>query len=368
MKTLARKYRPPRIKDLLGQDALVRMISFAIENNSLSQAYIFTGVRGTGKTTSARIIAKSINCHEGMSIEPCGQCPSCREIASGSSLDVIELDAASKSGVNDIRELLETISYAPMTPGARKIYIIDEAHMLSTAAWNALLKTLEEPPAHVIFMFATTEQHKIPATISSRCQTFNLRRIDATTVATHLENIAAQETAILEPGVAMTIAHAGEGSMRDSISILDQAISGSADKIVKMSSVLSMLGKASKNTIISLLSAIVDGNLQNAVSDWRSIIDAGVDPIGAVDDLMELLHQCALIAVNPDLLKSSDLTDTNIADLVQLTTKTTFGHLAGAQKMLIEMRSFAVSNPNQPQAVEILVMRLVAGFSRRKKD
>jgi len=366
MTTLARKHRPAKLHDLLGQEALVRVMGAAIENGKIGQAYILTGVRGVGKTTTARIIARSVNCAEGPTVSPCGSCRSCTEIAGDHSLDVIELDAASRNGVQDMRDLIENIGYAPMTKGARKIYIIDEAHMLSTSAWNALLKTLEEPPEHVIFIFATTEPRKIPATIQSRCQKFSLRRIETEVIAKHLENVARIEGAMIEGGVAATIAQAGEGSMRDALSILDQAIAGAGDRPVGVDDVREMIGRASPRAMIDTLAAIASGDVARAVSAWRGTIDAGIDPLVAFDDLTIMLHQACLANIDPRLLGESGISPEDALVLAEATRDVGVAYLHGAQKMLFETRAAAAANPNRAQAVEILVMRLATGFARKR--
>lgn len=366
MTALARKYRPSKLQDLLGQSPLITSMRSAIEQNRLAQAYILTGVRGVGKTTTARIIARSVNCAEGPTITPCGTCRSCTEISADASMDVIELDAATRNGVQDMRDLIENVSYAPMTKGARKIYIIDEAHMLSTPAWNAMLKTLEEPPAHVIFIFATTEPRKIPATIQSRCQKFSLRRIEANVITAHLEDIAARENAMLEAAVASTIAHAGEGSMRDALSILDQAISGANGSAVKVQDVLDMIGRASPRAMIDLLEALVTGDVSLTIPAWRKILDAGVDPITAIDDLTVLLHRACLAGIDASLLTEGGLSVEDGARLTTIATHAGFAFLNGAQKMLFEMRPVAAANPNRNQAAEVLIMRLASGFARKR--
>jgi DNA polymerase-3 subunit gamma/tau len=365
MITLARKYRPTKLQDLLGQDSLVTVVKAAIESGKLGQAYILTGVRGVGKTTTARIIARSVNCENGPTIEPCGTCRSCKEISTDSSLDVLELDAASRNGVQDMRELIENISYAPMTRGARKIYIIDEAHMLSTPAWNALLKTLEEPPAHVMFIFATTEPRKIPATIQSRCQKFSLRRIERDVISDHLTNIATKEGAVLEDGVAQTIAQAGEGSMRDALSILDQAISGSGGEKITLEQVRDMIGRATPKAMIDALAAIVSGKPAEATRRWRAIITNGIDPIVALDDLIVLFHLVILSGYDLDLLSDSGLSPEDGSRLKRINNAVGLGKINGAQKMLFEARAAAAANPSRDQAAEILVLRLTHGFAKK---
>ncbi len=365
MTNLARKYRPTKLKDLLGQEALVTVVKAAIETDKLAQAYILTGVRGVGKTSTARIIARSVNCENGPTIEPCGTCRSCKEISNDASLDVVEMDAASQNGVQDMRELIENISYAPMTRGARKIYIIDEAHMLSTPAWNALLKTLEEPPAHVMFIFATTEPRKIPPTIQSRCQKFSLRRIERDVIAGHLSKVAQAEAASLGEGVAQTIAQAGEGSMRDALSILDQAISGSGGATVSLEHVREMIGRATPKAMIDALAAIVSGKPAEAMRRWRAVVASGVDPIVALDDLIGLFHFATLAGYDPELLSDSGLSPEDGERLKRINTAVGLAKISGAQKMLFEARSPAAANPSRDQAVEILILRLTHGFAKK---
>jgi DNA polymerase-3 subunit gamma/tau len=364
MTALALKYRPRQLSDLLGQDGLVRMMRAAIEHDRIAQAYILTGVRGVGKTSTARIIARSVNCEAGPTIEPCGTCRSCREIENDSSLDVIELDAASRNGVGDMREMLESVSYAPMAPGARKIYIIDEAHMLSTQAWNALLKTLEEPPAHVIFIFATTEPRKIPATIQSRCQKFSLARIEASVIAANLARIAALESAPLADGVAETISRAGEGSMRDAISVLDQAIAGESGGEVHLAPVLEMLGRGARRDLITLLEQVVDGEVEPAVLSWRGIIGAGADPIVSIDDFAELLHFAIVASVAPGLSVQVGASPDEAEALDGIVGRSRYAELSGAQKLIFETRPILTGHPNRIQAVEILILRLTSGFAK----
>jgi len=365
MIALARKYRPTILKDLLGQDALATSIKAAIDTNKIAQAYILTGVRGVGKTTTARIIARSINCEKGPTVEPCGTCRSCIEISKEASLDVFELDAASRNGVGDMRELIENISYAPMNRGARKVYIIDEAHMLSTPAWNALLKTLEEPPAHVMFIFATTEPRKIPATIQSRCQKFSLRRIERDVISAHLDEIAKKEGVTVEDGVAQTIAQAGEGSMRDAISILDQAISGSGGDTVSLEKVREMIGRATPKAMIDALAAIVSGKPAEAMRRWRAVVKSGIDPIVALDDLMGLFHLICLAGYDLDLLAESGLSPEDGERLKRINAAFGIPKIIAAQKMMFESRAPAASNPSRDQAVEILILRLTNGFAKK---
>ena len=365
MTALARTYRPTKLEDLLGQDALVSSMRAAFEHDRLAQAYILTGVRGVGKTTTARIIARSVNCTNGPTLTPCGTCQSCREIASDSSMDVYELDAASRTGVDAMRDLIENIAYAPMTPGARKIYIIDEAHMLSTAAWNALLKTLEEPPAHVIFIFATTEPRKIPATIQSRCQKFSLRRIDRATICAHMSHVAQCEGATLEAGVADLIAQAGEGSMRDALSILDQALAAAGEAPVSLDAVRAMIGRATPKAMIDVLAAIATGKTGPALKRWQSVIDDGIDPVTALDDLSALIHMACLSGHAPDLLADGDLSQEDGARLARMVEAIGLPMFMKTQTFLFSARPTVVANPSREQAAEIVVMRLASGFAAR---
>ncbi|HMA49705.1 MAG TPA: DNA polymerase III subunit gamma/tau, partial [Magnetospirillaceae bacterium] len=248
-RVLARKYRPVDFAGLIGQDALVRTLTNAIKTGRLAHAFVLTGVRGVGKTTTARIIARALNCvgpdgQGGPTIEPCGVCDQCRAIAEDRHVDVLEMDAASRTGVNDIRELIEGVRYRP-TSARFKIYIIDEVHMLSTAAFNALLKTLEEPPEHVKFIFATTEIRKIPITVLSRCQRFDLKRVEMEVMAEHFTKIAGLEKAGIEPAALAMICRAADGSVRDGLSLLDQAIAHGAGQVVE-SQVRDMLGLADR--------------------------------------------------------------------------------------------------------------------------
>lgn len=365
MKVLARKYRPQNLNELRGQTALVRAVGAAISHGRLAQGYILTGTRGVGKTTTARIIARSVNCERGPTLEPCGTCRSCVEIARDSSLDVQELDAASRNGVQDMRELIETISYAPMTPGARKIYIVDEAHMLSTAAWNALLKTLEEPPAHAMFIFATTEPRKIPATVRSRCQKFTLSRIDRETISAHLSDIAGKEGFSLEPGVAQIVAQAAEGSMRDALSILDQAQSSSADRIVRIEEVREMIGHATPKAMIDILASIVSGQPNAAMTRWKQTMHQGIDPLVGIEDISGLLHNTILAGYDPALVTDTGLSEEDAGRLSRIGQAIGQPRLSSAQSLLFEARPTIAAAASRDLAAEIIILRLAHGFARK---
>src|ERR1700756_3664491 len=271
----ARKYRPQIFDDVLGQDHVVRTLKNAITEKRLAHAYLFVGPRGTGKTSTARILAKALNCVHGPTVTPCGVCDSCREISQSISLDVLEIDGASNNSVDQIRELRDNVRFAPVR-GNFKVYIIDEVHMLTQQAFNALLKTLEEPPAHVIFIFATTEPHKVLPTILSRCQRFDLRRIPAQTIAKHLAYIAAQERVDLSPDAAAAIAVAAEGGLRDAESMLDQLVAFCGNTIGEQE-VLEVFGLTSEHVVANLTRAILNQKAAEALAIVHQQAEAGKD-------------------------------------------------------------------------------------------
>ena len=282
----ARKYRPQVFDEVLGQDAVVRTLRNAIKSERLAHAYLFVGPRGVGKTSTARIFAKALNCVKGPTENPCGACDPCREIAAGNSLDVLEIDGASNNGVEQVRELRENVRFLP-SHGKYRIYLIDEVHMLSTAAFNALLKTLEEPPAHVKFLFATTEAHKLPATIISRCQRFDLQPIRDEVAAKHLLAIAKQEKVTLDPAAAEVIARAAEGGMRDAESMLDQVVSFCGNKVSEQD-VLSIFGFASADDVAALAGNIVSGDAAAALDLIAKQAEAGKDLGRLLSDLVTM--------------------------------------------------------------------------------
>ncbi len=302
-RVLARKYRPQTFAELIGQDAMVRTLANAIASGRLAHAFILTGVRGVGKTSTARLIARALNCvgpdgKGGPTVAPCGQCEPCRSIADSRHVDVLEMDAASRTGVEDIREIIEGVRYSPVS-ARYKIYIIDEVHMLSRNAFNALLKTLEEPPPHVKFIFATTEIRKVPVTVLSRCQRFDLKRVETRVLIEHFRAIAKKENAEIDDAALALIARAAEGSVRDGLSLLDQAIAHGGG-VVDEAQVRDMLGLADRAQVLDLYRAIMAGEVEDALSRLRSQYDQGADPLVVLQDLLELTHWVTRLKVAPD--------------------------------------------------------------------
>ena len=305
-RVLARKYRPQTFSQLIGQDAMVTTLGNAIKRGRLAHAFLLTGVRGVGKTSTARLIAKALNCigpdgQGGPTIDPCGVCEPCRAIAEGRHIDVVEIDAASNNGVDSVREMTEAVRYAAVS--ARfKIYIIDEVHMMSTPAFNALLKTLEEPPAHVKFLLATTEVHKVPVTVLSRCQRFDLRRIPADLLAGHFAHVVEAEGVEAEPEALQLIARAAEGSARDGLSILDQAIAhgGLDGEGVRADAVRQMLGLSDRGAIRTLFDLLLKADGPGALRALRAQYDLGVDPASVLRTLLETVHAVTIVKVGGD--------------------------------------------------------------------
>ena len=309
---LARKYRPQVFEDLLGQDALVQTLTNAIANNRLHHAYILTGIRGVGKTTTARLIARAINClgpdgKGGPTIHPCGVCENCKAIAEGRHIDVIELDAASKTGVDDVREILDGVRYKP-TNARYKVYIIDEVHMLSKNAFNALLKTLEEPPAHVKFIFATTEIRKVPVTILSRCQRFDLQRLSIDTLLELFKKILKAENIKADEIALQMIVKAADGSARDGLSMLDQAIVLGNGK-VDNETVKNMLGLADRNQTLSLYEKLLEGDIAAVLQNLSEQYKNGAIPLVILQDLVDITHLLAKIKILPDYINSPEISE-----------------------------------------------------------
>ncbi len=295
---LARKWRPKSFETLVGQDHVVRALTNALEQNRLHHAYLFTGTRGVGKTTLARILAKSLNCETGVTAKPCGVCNACTEIDKGRFVDLIEVDAASNTQVDAMRDLLDNAQYAP-TAGRFKVYIIDEVHMLSKSAFNAMLKTLEEPPAHVKFILATTDPQKVPVTVLSRCLQFNLRQMAGTSIIGHLQNILGQENIQFEPTALHLISRAAAGSMRDALSLTDQAIAYGG-QAVNEAEVRAMLGAIDQSYLYQLLDALLAGDGGSIINQAKLMEERSISFEAALNDFAQLLHQIAIAQTVPE--------------------------------------------------------------------
>jgi len=360
-RVLARKYRPTDFSGLIGQEALVRTLTNAFASGRLAHAFVLTGVRGVGKTTTARIIARALNCigpdgTGGPTIAPCGQCAHCRDIAEDRHVDVMEMDAASRTGVGDIREIIEGVRYRPVS--ARfKVYIIDEVHMLSNQAFNALLKTLEEPPEHVKFIFATTELRKIPVTVLSRCQRFDLRRVEAEVLAAHFDRIAKIEGAAVDVGALNLIARAADGSVRDGLSILDQAISH-GDGAVTEAQMRDMLGLADRARIFDLFQAVMAGDMAVALDQLGQQYRLGADPAVVVQDLLELTHWLTRLKLTPDAAQSFAIPEAERIRGGDMAKALSMPHLSRSWQMLLKGLGEIRQAPNPLQAAEMLLVRL----------
>jgi len=318
---LARKWRPKSFETLVGQDHVVRALTNALEQNRLHHAYLFTGTRGVGKTTLARILAKSLNCETGITAKPCGVCNACTEIDKGRFVDLIEVDAASNTQVDAMRDLLDNAQYAP-TAGRFKVYIIDEVHMLSKSAFNAMLKTLEEPPAHVKFILATTDPQKVPVTVLSRCLQFNLRQMAGTSITSHLQNILTQENIAFEPTALHLISRAAAGSMRDALSLTDQAIAYGG-QTVHESEVRAMLGAIDQSYLYQLLDALLANDGNSLINQAKAMEERSISFDAALNDFAQLLHQIAVAQTVPESV-ANDLPEReallNLAQRIQAET------------------------------------------------
>ncbi len=362
-RVLARKYRPARFADLIGQDVLVRTLTNAFAANRLAHAWLLTGVRGVGKTTTARIIARALNCvgADGSSdspvVEPCGRCAPCVAIAADRYVDVLEMDAASRTGVDDVREIIDGARYSP-SGGRFKVYIIDEVHMLSTAAFNALLKTLEEPPAHVKFVFATTEARKIPVTVLSRCQRFDLRRVEAGTLSAHLAAVAEREGAAVEPEALALVARAADGSVRDGLSLLDQAIGDAADAPVEAAKVRDMLGLADRERVFDLLERVLDGGLPRALDLLAAQHASGADPAIVLEDMLSLAHWLTRLKLTPDAAADPGLPEAERVRGRTLADKLAIAELTRCWQILLKGLAETRLAPAPLQAAEMVLVRL----------
>ncbi len=357
-RVLARKYRPADFDTLIGQEAMVRTLSNAIDTGRLAHAFILTGVRGVGKTTTARIIAKALNCTnaDGPTIAPCGTCTNCTSIAESRHVDVLEMDAASRTGVDDIREIIESVRYAPVS-ARYKIYIIDEVHMLSKSAFNALLKTLEEPPEHVKFIFATTEIRKLPVTVLSRCQRFDLKRVEADVLVTHLDKLVKAEGCTAEEGALALVARAAEGSVRDSLSLLDQAIAHGAGAVTE-TQVRDMLGLADRAQVLDLFEQIMKGEIADALKTLRSQYDSGADPVVVINDLLEVSHWLTRLKVTPDTGIDTLVSEAEKEQGGKMASELSMPHLTRAWQMLMKGLSEVRVAPSPIAAAEMVLIRM----------
>lgn len=358
---LARKYRPQTFADLIGQEAMVRTLKNAFAADRIAHAFVMTGVRGVGKTTTARIIAKGLNCvgpdgSGGPTTEPCGICEPCRAIAEGRHVDVMEMDAASRTGVGDIREIIDSVHYRAAS-ARYKIYIIDEVHMLSTSAFNALLKTLEEPPAHVKFIFATTEIRKVPVTVLSRCQRFDLKRIEPEVMMMHLARIAALEGATLAPDALALITRAAEGSVRDAMSLMDQAIAHGAGE-TSAAQVRAMLGLADRGRVLDLFDLIMRGDAAAAMAELAAQYADGADPMAVLRDLAEITHWISVIKITPSAAEDPTTPPDEQRRGLEMSTRLPMRALSRMWQMLLKSLEEVALAPNAMMAAEMAVIRL----------
>jgi DNA polymerase-3 subunit gamma/tau len=361
-RVLARKYRPASFDDLIGQEAMVRTISNAFESGRIPQAWILTGVRGVGKTTTARILARALNYElaDGSVKEPTIHMPvmgvHCQAIIESRHPDVLEMDAASHNSVEDVRQINDAIRYAPMS-ARYKVYILDEVHMLSGAAFNALLKTLEEPPPHAKFIFATTEIRKVPVTVLSRCQRFDLRRVDAAVLVKHLEGIATKEKVEIEPAALALIARAAEGSVRDSLSLLDQAIAHAAGP-VRAEDVRQMLGLADRVRVVDLFEALMKGDVAAALKELREQYDIGADPAVVLSDLAEFTHFITRVKIVPAVADDVSLSEAERTRGRAFATQLSMRVLSRAWQMLLKGVAEVQSSGRPVAAAEMVLVRI----------
>jgi len=369
-RVLARKYRPTTFDDLIGQDAMVRILRNAFALNRIAHAFMLTGVRGVGKTTTARIIARALNCigadgHGGPTPDPCGICDNCRGILADRHPDVVEMDAASRTGVDDVREIIEATRFRPLQ-ARTKIFIVDEVHMLSRNAFNALLKTLEEPPPHVKFVFATTEIRKVPVTVLSRCQRFDLRRIPVAMLAAHYAKIAAAELVAIEPEAVAAIARAADGSVRDGLSLLDQAIAqGNANgggvevsPMISAEAVASMLGMADRGIVFDLMEAVMAGRPADALAITDRAYALGADLGALLGDLLDLTHTLSRLKAIPELRHAQELPEAERTRGASLADRLSVPVLGRAWQMLLKGTAEVEAAPDRRAAAEMVLIRL----------
>ena len=363
-KVLARKYRPVNFASLIGQEPMVRTLKNAFHSDRVAHAFILTGVRGVGKTTTARIIARSLNCvgnnkEIASEFDPCGNCDFCRTIIEGSCIDVIEMDAASRTGVDDIRDVIESVRYKPVS-AKYKVYIVDEVHMLSRNAFNALLKTLEEPPSHVKFIFATTEIRKVPVTVLSRCQRFDLRRIETEVLANNFRAISNLEGLRITDDAINLIARAADGSVRDGQSLLDQVVSlglEHGNEVVE-EDIREILGLADRKRIFELFEEVMKGKISNALKILADDYRNGTEPNVVVKDLLEIVHWLTKVKVCPELLNNSQISEIDLSQGRILSTELSMATLTRAWQLLLKGLNEVALAPSPINATEMLLIRL----------
>jgi len=352
---LARKWRPANFAQMVGQEHVLQALANALDSQRLHHAYLFSGTRGVGKTTIARIFAKSLNCEQGISSEPCGQCSSCKEIDEGRSVDLIEIDAASRTGIDDMRELLDNVQYAP-TRSRFKVYLIDEVHMLSKSSFNALLKTLEEPPPHIKFLLATTDPQKLPVTVLSRCLQFNLKRMSRAQILSQLKFLTEQEQIEAEDDALAQLASAADGSMRDALSLLDQAI-GYGGGAVRQQAVESMLGSISREYLKRLLDALAGQQATALVTEARRVIEQNPDYQRVCAEMISLLQQIALYQTDPKLVVEGEFG----SDLLQPYAECwSIEEVQLYYQILLQGRQDLLISPDEAAGFEMLMLRLIA--------
>jgi len=361
-RVLARKYRPSTFAELIGQEAMVRTLSNAFAADRIAHAFILTGVRGVGKTTTARILARGLNCvgQDGSgrpTIAPCGVCANCRQITEDRYSDVVEMDAASRTGVDDIRELTEGLLYRKPDLGRYRVYIIDEVHMLSRSAFNALLKTLEEPPPHAKFVFATTEIQKVPLTVLSRCQRFSLRRVPVELLVEHYRRIVEAEAVEAEPAALALIARAADGSVRDGLSLLDQAIASTDGRITEKAA-RNMLGVADRGGVLDLLESVLRGGAADALDRMDRLYQDGADPLMVLQELLDLSHFLTRLKLAPNAGIGDPIAEGDRKRALPLAERLTLPALARVWQMLLKGLEEVQAAPSPIQAAEMVLVRL----------
>jgi DNA polymerase III subunit gamma/tau len=361
-RVLARKYRPSTFAELIGQEAMVRTLTNAFATDRIAHAFILTGVRGVGKTTTARILARGLNCvgpdgAGGPTISPCGVCANCRQIAEDRYSDVVEMDAASRTGVDDIRELTEGLLYRKPDLGRYRVYIIDEVHMLSRNAFNALLKTLEEPPPHAKFVFATTEIQKVPLTVLSRCQRFSLRRVPVEVLAGHYRKIVEAEAVEAEPAALALIARAADGSVRDGLSLLDQAIALTDGRVTEIA-VRDMLGIADRGLVFDLLESVLRGDAADALARMDRLYQDGADPLLVLQDLLDRAHFLTRLKLAPEAGTGDPIAEGDRERARPLAEKLAMPALARIWQMLLKGLEEVQAAPSPIRAAEMVLVRL----------